>query len=169
MRPATPIDSTFLRSSITTHRQPVDRDASNRGSVMSANYGPGQLHLHAMWHVVAVCGANTTIYPADLFPVPTSSTAMMWWASADTVHVGGDCIVGDPIDSCLRPFSNSTKDTMVAHAASEALELYHVVPVLPECGGLVLLGEVSKFVPVSGINRVTSIACSGLAAANLLL
>ena len=99
-------------------------------------------------------------------------TDSLWPASQGSSFVsftfGQRCTAGAAASSCLTPFSADSGKSLVVATGTSATErlwmLQSLAPVLP--GGWVLVGEMSKYVPVSPQRLVVTAAAAAAAAAS---
>lgn len=171
-RPATPVDSSYIPT-------------APAGSVMVTCSGPATSvtptlsHAHATaagtavrWYIVVSSGVSPSqdahsthgcttteehgrvgvgsgygMHPSDLYPLPMANTPLFWWQSG-----GAACVEGQPAAQCLNVFTDACDGGFDAVAGDDTVVVYHVSPLL---GSFVLLGEVSKIVPVAAARTRT--------------
>lgn len=162
-RPATTLDASWVQGS-DWQRSAVDVRAAQTDVMACQSQQPGVLAMRAYTVLVAGSGLSSisvpqTLVSSDLWPTPAQSAYMMWqWNSTS-------CTPGASSAACLYPLtsssatgaasglpvgpSHSTAAFMTADATPWSL--WSVVPTWTGTGQtrLVLMGEPSKYVPVS--------------------
>lgn len=131
-RPATPLDALYLPN-------------APSGSIMVTHSTPAQQQGdgHPQWFIAVASGVNKTVAvtAADLWAPAKGLVAQerIYWRWQDEA-----CVPGAPVSGCVKAFPASG---MPVSAATNAVELFHVAPLLP--GGWAVLGETSKAVPMA--------------------